>query len=342
MKKIALYALAALAIAGCAKEVEAPVELNLRTRTVTIRAGFDSETKTAYDASGKFSWVAGDKIVVLVTNGETTKQVTFITEKSGDYVDFSGQVEEGYELAGLASYPFTGEMDGYACNDLAWDQEKDGWRLWGSIKPDHSRPLASLPLIGKADPTSKGSYQFKTATGIVKFTVQNVPLEAVCAYLEIPADKKESANLNGWYKLSDDGVILMENAVLRAPKGFHVAAGSSLTIYSNVWRSASNATITIASPPANCAAIGGNSGESGGTITIYDGNFSITAGDYATGIGGGKNGGAGNVTIGGGTFTIGAAPCNFSTAIGTGAVICLASDLIPIDRSNWYVPAWCI
>ena len=213
MKKIALYALAALAIAGCAKEVEAPVELNLRTRTVTIRAGFDSETKTAYDASGKFSWVAGDKIGVLVTNGETTKQVTFITEKSGDYVDFSGQVEEGYELAGLASYPFTGEMDGYACNDLAWDQEKDGWRLWGSIKPDHSRPLASLPLIGKADPTSKGSYQFKTATGIVKFTVQNVPLEAVCAYLEIPADKKESANLNGWYKLSDDGVILMENAV---------------------------------------------------------------------------------------------------------------------------------
>ena len=28
--------------------------------------------------------------------------------------------------------------------------------------------------------------------------------------------------------------------------------------------------------------------------------------------------------------------------IGTGAVVCLSSDLIPIDRNNWYVPAWVI
>ena len=33
---------------------------------------------------------------------------------------------------------------------------------------------------------------------------------------------------------------------------------------------------------------------------------------------------------------------HLKTAIGTGAVVCLASDLIPIDRNNWYVPAWCI
>ncbi len=33
---------------------------------------------------------------------------------------------------------------------------------------------------------------------------------------------------------------------------------------------------------------------------------------------------------------------HLKTTIGTGAVVCLASDLIPIDRKNWYVPAWCI
>ena len=33
---------------------------------------------------------------------------------------------------------------------------------------------------------------------------------------------------------------------------------------------------------------------------------------------------------------------HLKTAIGTGAVVCMASDLIPIDRKNWYVPAWCI
>lgn len=36
---------------------------------------------------------------------------------------------------------------------------------------------------------------------------------------------------------------------------------------------------------------------------------------------------------------------NFSvlkTMVGTGAVVCLSSDLIPIDNKNWYVPAWLI
>jgi predicted AAA+ superfamily ATPase len=30
------------------------------------------------------------------------------------------------------------------------------------------------------------------------------------------------------------------------------------------------------------------------------------------------------------------------TEIGTGAVICLADDLLPIDKNNWYVPAWLV
>ena len=30
------------------------------------------------------------------------------------------------------------------------------------------------------------------------------------------------------------------------------------------------------------------------------------------------------------------------TNIGTGAVICMSADVIPIDRGNWYVPAWII
>jgi predicted AAA+ superfamily ATPase len=33
---------------------------------------------------------------------------------------------------------------------------------------------------------------------------------------------------------------------------------------------------------------------------------------------------------------------HYGTLIGTGAVICLTSDLLPIDRKNWLVPAWMI
>ena len=33
---------------------------------------------------------------------------------------------------------------------------------------------------------------------------------------------------------------------------------------------------------------------------------------------------------------------HLKTDIGTGAVICLASDVLPIDKKNWYIPAWTI
>ena len=28
--------------------------------------------------------------------------------------------------------------------------------------------------------------------------------------------------------------------------------------------------------------------------------------------------------------------------IGTGSVVCMANDLLPVDEKNWYVPAWLI
>lgn len=28
--------------------------------------------------------------------------------------------------------------------------------------------------------------------------------------------------------------------------------------------------------------------------------------------------------------------------IGTGSVICMANDLLPVDENNWYVPVWLI
>jgi len=32
----------------------------------------------------------------------------------------------------------------------------------------------------------------------------------------------------------------------------------------------------------------------------------------------------------------------FKTGVGTGAVVCMATDLLPIDKNNWYVPVWLI
>ena len=33
---------------------------------------------------------------------------------------------------------------------------------------------------------------------------------------------------------------------------------------------------------------------------------------------------------------------HLKTKIGTGAVVCMPADIMPIDRKNWYIPAWVI
>ncbi|MDR2569765.1 MAG: DUF4143 domain-containing protein [Oscillospiraceae bacterium] len=32
----------------------------------------------------------------------------------------------------------------------------------------------------------------------------------------------------------------------------------------------------------------------------------------------------------------------YKTEIGNSAVICMANDLLPVDKKNWFVPAWMI
>ena len=216
MKKLMYFAAAVLAIAACQKEVESPVEsAPVKTHTVTIKAGFSEETKTAYDAQGKFSWVEGDQIGVIVAkevDGEIEEQVvSFSTQESGPIVEFTGEVPDGYEVSYYASYPYSG-IDYYINNDFVYDPAKKGFRLWGSIKPSLEDPLSCVPLLATKD--ADGFFQFSTATGILKFTVENVPVETAFAYLEIPSENDKSIfNLNGWYAPSDDGIIEMSTAV---------------------------------------------------------------------------------------------------------------------------------
>ncbi|MDO4179018.1 MAG: hypothetical protein Q4D21_07500 [Phascolarctobacterium sp.] len=33
---------------------------------------------------------------------------------------------------------------------------------------------------------------------------------------------------------------------------------------------------------------------------------------------------------------------NLKIKIGTGCVICMANDLLPVDADNWYVPVWLV
>ena len=169
MKKIAIFALAALALMACQREVNDPQTSTVPTYTVTITARL-AETRTAYDDAGKFTWVAGDRINVLISNGTAKKQVAFTTAEAGPEVQFTGEVDEGFQVTSEAAYA------------LDFDAAKGAWIIPESVTVDPEKPLSSLPLFGEAD--ASGLFQFKTATGILKFTVENVPVETACVGLE--------------------------------------------------------------------------------------------------------------------------------------------------------------
>ena len=208
MKKIALFALAALALMSCQREVVDPQESSVPTYTVTITARL-AQTRTAYDDAGKFSWAAGDKINVLITNGTTQKQVAFTTAEAGPEVQFTGQVDEGFTVGAEAAYA------------IDFDAAKKAWVLPESVTVDPLTPLSSLPLFGAKD--EGDLFQFKTATGVLKFTVENVPVETAAVSLETVDD--EAPALCGELEAAPaDGVVTM--AALKNGGKKLVAAGA--------------------------------------------------------------------------------------------------------------------
>ena len=193
MKKIACFTLAALSLMACQREVDNPQEHSVPTYTVTITARL-AETRTAYDDAGKFSWAAGDKINVLISDGTTSKQVAFTTAEAGPEVQFTGEVDEGFKVAGEAAYA------------LEFDAAKKAWILPEQMTVNPLSPLSCLPLFGAED--NGGLFQFKTATGILKFTVENVPVETAAVTLETVGD--EAPALCGELAAAPaDGVVTM-------------------------------------------------------------------------------------------------------------------------------------
>lgn len=193
MKKIACFTLAALALMACQREVDNPQEHSVPTYTVTITARL-AETRTAYDDAGKFAWAAGDKINVLISDGTTSKQVTFTTAEAGPEVQFTGEVDEGFKVAGEAAYA------------LDFDAAKKAWILPEQMTVNPLSPLSGIPLFGTQD--LGGLFQFKTATGILKFTVENVPVETAAVTLETVGDEAPAL----WGELAAapaDGVVTM-------------------------------------------------------------------------------------------------------------------------------------
>ncbi|MBR6346059.1 MAG: hypothetical protein IKR69_01575 [Bacteroidales bacterium] len=202
MKKIlSAIAFTAVIAVSCSKELNKDVETipEGEVNIVRISASIDDGLKTAYANEKTFSWVKNDLIRVLCSDGSNSSFANFTAESAGASSTFYATITDWYRPSGLAFYP----------TSIA--PSVSGGKYTVSIPQDFSapvnNPLSGLPIIGVPD--SNGSaYSFSSATGILKFTVNNVPDEA--AWFSIYTNTTNQS-LCGNFTIGDDNVIYLSN-----------------------------------------------------------------------------------------------------------------------------------
>jgi hypothetical protein len=114
----------------------------------------------------------------------------------------------------------------------------------------------------------------------------------------------------------DIHLILRDGAELTAAKGIHVAGANSLAVWAQSGERATAGKLTVSEPDNCLAGIGGNDGESGGTVTVNGGVLDVTGGYKSAAIGGARCGAGGTTTVNGGFVT--ATGGNWGAGIGGG------------------------
>lgn len=177
MKKISilLAALAAAFAVSCTKEpvsTETPdTSAPAGMKQVTITASIDeADTKTSYDAAGKFSWTKGDKISVM---GTGYGFYTLTATSDGPTTTFTGWIPEGVTLRQEAFYPA----------DEATNRTDGSYYFNIPMYKDLSESFSADLPMGAYSGTD--NYEFKHITGAALLTFTNFPAEVETAEISI-------------------------------------------------------------------------------------------------------------------------------------------------------------
>lgn len=238
---IIMLALGAMVAYACNKEEIAQNEIvgPAQEETLTEIKAEIVDTKTAYDELGHFSWASGDKLAVVVWKESTAFDRDGFTLSDGagsNAATFSGSISSGWTELGVALYPHP-ELGTVITQAGTYDSGAADCGLQinkaQEITPSLDSPLSSVPLIGRKN--GNGIYQFKTAVGILKITVSNIPADAQYLYL---IDPNKTYSFSGKFNLSGLDEISEANAVYTNDNDYKTtisftpqAAGETRTFY---------------------------------------------------------------------------------------------------------------
>ena len=200
MKKTSiLMVAAALLLAGCAKEMDSPVqETPIGMKTVTLKASYDADlTKTTYEGDKTLSWSDGDKIGVGVSVDGQIRTVAFeLTEGAGSPSGtFTGEIPENGELTNTAFYPWNGEQSDDAATGGS-NVGGDGLVYFHQF-PETAWVEGEAPLLLAAQFEDPNAIVFKQAAGAMKVTLKEVPADADKLVLTVGGKE-----ISGWFALN--------------------------------------------------------------------------------------------------------------------------------------------
>lgn len=203
---LALAALAGFAAFSCTRNEETLPAIGER---VVIRAAISEGTRTNFADETTFSWVEGDIITVQLVNKQTGAfdQFRFQAQETGpisDFVSVGDLDTDTYELGTLAFYPKNGRNNA----DMNYNPSAGTVSLAGTVFQDADYPLSCVPMIGTKQ--TDGTYHFAIATGVLKFTLENLPADA--GYMFLAYDGDERPGFNGTYAIAEDNTISMATA----------------------------------------------------------------------------------------------------------------------------------
>lgn len=165
-----VFATAAIIVAGCAKG-ERLAEPAGRVVTISASLQSDAEGKASVSNDGVFTWRTGDQIGVWTSNdGGSTGKFTCFSLKDGESgkatAVFTGTLDDGYDIvAGPAVYPYrAGHSYDPGTNELTFNQPAAMDYYEGETK-SHMAAMYS----------GTGTISFKHLSGLIRFTVFNVP-----------------------------------------------------------------------------------------------------------------------------------------------------------------------
>lgn len=188
-----LATIAAISFVSCQKEIS-DSSLNENAEFTVLRADVAPDTKVAADASGNYTWQAGDVIAVFNNSGSP---VSFSTTSSGSSVDFTAA--SGVSFGSYAVYPYSASSS------------ESGKVVTFNLPTSYTYRSGetNMPMLGKI---SGSSATFKAVGGLIKLTVYNVPSDATALTFTATNQK-----ITGNFTISD--ATVSEPVIALAAKG---------------------------------------------------------------------------------------------------------------------------